>query len=136
MKAHHYKRRLLKLATHLESGKLGHERFKFSAYNSFPKNQDRGPRCGTAGCAIGECPIVWPRRWRFGSGGYPCIVGCDDQPRWSGTEFFGLDLDEYNHLFVPYNQNPCQFGGRELGLNATRGQVAKGIREFVKIKFP
>lgn len=49
------KRRLLKLATHLETGKLGHRHFYFGAYNLGAVTANK---CGTSGCAIGELPII------------------------------------------------------------------------------
>ncbi len=49
------KERLLALADHLERGKLGHEKFDFGCYNNTDSNV-----CGTAGCGIGECPILFP----------------------------------------------------------------------------
>ena len=45
--------RLLRLADHLDHGKLGHEEFDFKQYNDTTESM-----CGTAGCAIGECPIL------------------------------------------------------------------------------
>jgi len=41
--------RLEKMATHLESGKLGHEHFDFSVVNAGRTNK-KG--CGTAGCVL------------------------------------------------------------------------------------
>lgn len=49
------KERLLKLAEHLEVGELGHEVFDFTVYGG----------CGFAGCALGECPTVFPDDWAF-----------------------------------------------------------------------
>ena len=63
--------RLEKLANHLLHGKLGHETFDFSKYNngSFGKYaEERLKYCGTAGCAIGECPFVF-EEWLFNSTG-------------------------------------------------------------------
>lgn len=54
------KKRLRKLADHLMHGKLGHKRFDFNEYN-LPSEGFDEKGCGTAGCAIGECPIVFPR---------------------------------------------------------------------------
>ena len=54
------KKLLLELARHLDDGKLGHKIFDFAQYNS--GNQ---AKCGTAGCAIGELPILYPDKWKF-----------------------------------------------------------------------
>jgi len=57
--------RLLILADHLLYGSLGHKVFDFNTYNTydnpFEKPLEGVPRgCGTHGCAIGECPVIWP----------------------------------------------------------------------------
>lgn len=53
--------RLLQLADHLEKGKLIHREFNFYYFN-FGEEDETG--CGTAGCAIGECPAIFPE-WKF-----------------------------------------------------------------------
>lgn len=54
--------RLMKLAEHLESGTLGHDNFDFSAWNRGNRKENN---CGTNGCALGECPILFPKEWFF-----------------------------------------------------------------------
>lgn len=127
------KKRLVKLAEHLEKGKLGHKKFSFAVYNvgaTQPKS------CGTMGCAIGELPILFPKLWTWDSYNDPSLRKKEYpmDTRDEVQEFFGLDLDEIQHLFYPYQQNPQHYGGKILGDDATRKQVAKGIREFIKIK--
>lgn len=94
--------RLLQLADHLENGKLGHERFDFSRYNNEPN------KCGTAGCALGECPVLWPEQWKW-DGNDPLL-----RDKWetdeSAHEFFGLDDFECDHLFYPEMQDTESFG--------------------------
>lgn len=119
-------RRLVKLAEHLKHGKLGHERFDFAQYNDAT-----GPRCGTAGCAIGEFPIVFPRQWEFCSTGYPMVKGKDSSAL-SDCRFFGISSGAYEHLFVPHGQSPEIFGGSYLNIRATRKQVARNISIYVK----
>jgi hypothetical protein len=129
--------RLLKLAEHLESGKLGHVEFDFSAWNKTANGGDEVDGCGFSGCAIGECPVVFPDDWCFNEG-VPCLVGIDagpfDGPRLSGQNFFDLDRSEFNHLFLPGCQLPNNYGGEYLRPTATRQQVASNIRAFVAEK--
>ena len=126
------KERLLKLADHLEHGKLGHKVFNFEVYNT-RKDGDypRVNRCGYMGCAIGECPIIWPEDWEFMP--YPVLKGT----RWSdrsGVKWFDITLAEFRRLFTPYNQHPDRYGGIALGDDATKEQVAANIRAFVAHK--
>lgn len=128
------KKRLLKLADHLEKGKLGHKRFDFSQYNNVLK-----PECGTAGCAIGECPIVFPSNWKFDERGAPVLkrfrrANPVFQTINSGEIFFDLDDNEFAHLFTPEQQLPDTYGGKILTSKATRKQVAANIRAFVESK--
>jgi hypothetical protein len=123
MKALHRKR-LEKLATHLEKGKLGHDKFDFSRYTA------EGD-CGTSGCALGECPTLFRKHWRFYHIGDP-IVADNDFPIESAQSFFGLDHGQAKHLFYPLCQNTRIYGGRMLGNKATRRQVASNIRAFIK----
>jgi len=118
-----HKDRLLKLAQHLESGKLGHRIFDMRHWNEGPYDK-KG--CGTAGCAIGECPLVFPKEWIFKKGQtgyyyyYPRL-----REGFSTTEsirkFFGFKNDEECALFVWTHQY-------------TARQQAKRIRDFVKRK--
>lgn len=125
-------RRLEKLATHLESGKLGHKKFDFSQYNDSLTD-----KCGTAGCAIGELPILFPRSWKFDDLGYPKL-------RDSGSfiitndvmDYFEITEEEAHRLFYPIDEEDVELSpnGSVLPLSATRKQVAKGIRKFLKEK--
>jgi len=119
-------RRLLKLAKHLESGKLGHDQFNYSIYH----DEDI---CGTAGCAIGECPFVFPEHWVFrrtGRYGVKFLKLKSAKPgqltRDSSMEFFGLSLAQHQFLFVPGMR------GSPLSVIASRQEVAAHIRKFVE----
>ncbi len=146
-----YKNRLLKLAEHLASGKLGHKKFDFGAYNFSPFGTELKPySCGTSGCAIGECPIVFPRHWKFGENTFPSLKSFSDNEFGEATEksgqiFFGITDDEYEDLFLPQDEKDEDFpyGGqdeispwniRPIKENATRRQVAASIRRFVAWK--
>jgi len=125
--------RLRKLAAHLMHGKLGHDRFDFWSFNT--GNQ----KCGTAGCAIGECPIVFPSDWMFEKLWYGTPVlrrgnMRNLHPFISAEVFFGITAEECGHLFNPGFQIPALYGGKRLGGKATRYKVAHNIDEFIKIK--
>ncbi len=124
-------KRLLKLAAHLESGKLGHKRFDFEQFNTGCEQT-----CGAAGCAIGECPVVFPKAWKFGRAGLPLLVGTNRfaDPFKEAEKFFVLSGEEVMHLFAAGEQQPKRFGGRRLGGRAKAASVAANIRAFVERK--
>lgn len=123
-------RRLLKLAQHLESGKLGHKKFDFTTIND-----DEPNKCGSAGCALGEMPIVWPKLLKFSDWSGVTFI---DEPRYgratyeTAESFFGMDSEDIANLFSPgYIHKEW---GRKLGDRATAVQVAANIRAFVAWK--
>ncbi len=138
-----YKRRLLKLAKHLENGKLGHEKFDFREYNMSRNNIPVPNKCGYMGCAIGECPIAFPNEWKFGNYG-PILISKNDLELNTFNNsliFFNIINKEFIHLFIPSHENLNNqyidlYGGKVLFGDATKEEVASNIREFVKIKFP
>jgi len=83
---------------------------------------------------MGELPIVFPKSWRFS----------DDDVMRIGAEYggrphyvrswFGINANEYMHLFFPNNQKARLYGGRELGRGARKESVAKNIRAFIAKK--
>ena len=118
--------RLHILYDHLMWGKLGHKVFNFNTYNNITE-----PECGTAGCAIGECPIIW-NEWVFGYMGSPLLNNTSgSMVSASGKEWFEIDSDEFKHLFLPEKQNTEIFGGRILTDETTREQVAYNIKAFI-----
>lgn len=147
-------KRLIKLATHLEKGKLGHKKFDFTTYNSGEIYDKENKGCGTSGCAIGECPIVFPNEWSFNKrfGFNPVLNGTrikggfagDYQKQGSsdsGMKFFGLSYEEYKLLFIPVftvnDRDLVNINGTKLNqlLDISRRKtVAKQIRKFVKAK--
>jgi len=118
---------LRELANHLKYGELGHEYFDFGIYNSTTL-----PECGTCGCAIGECPVLWPEQWKFNTLGDPVLIGFKDEEDSadSGLGFFNLSAGSYFHLFLPNKQNPARFGGQYLTISATKEKVADNILAF------
>ena len=127
---------LRRLAEHLETGQLGHERFYFGFFNygySSPKrqhylDQPRLKLCNSAGCGIGECPFIFPE-WYFDYAEQP-VYGMHTSSEMSARGFFSLDTMEYQHLFVPDRQLPLRFGGERLTKEATKEQVAGNIWIF------
>jgi len=128
-----YQNRLKKLADHLMTGKLGHEKFNFELLNVDSNNKDLPYKCGTSGCALGECPIIF-RSWEFEKTGFPVLKNRFFTVQTSANIFFGVDDDESNHLFYPSIQTIENYGGKKLYGNATRKQVARNIYAFIKIK--
>lgn len=137
-----HKKRLLKLAEHLERGKLIHQRFNFNRWNANEAGEQlKTNGCGFAGCAIGECPGIF-RAWGWKKGHPVLNKNRRKQDRWTemdAEEWFGLTHDEVTHLFVPSgflgdNQRPNRYGGRILFDTATPKQVARNIRAFIKKK--
>lgn len=125
-----YRERLEKLADHLESGKLGHDQFFFGTWH----NDRDYAFCGTAGCAVGELPFLFPDDWGI-DGKYPILrVAPDLAPEDAAMSFFDLGVDEVEHLFIPELQDTDVYGGEFLLVSATKEQVASNIREFLKIK--
>lgn len=129
--------RLKLLAHHLISGHLGHKKFDYASYNDGMEGSQN--RCGTIGCAIGECPIIFSADWAFANDGNPGLRKIIDLetnnynlPQMSGTAFFQIQPVIYNYLFVP--NSFCPFGLSDWGLpkispntDATRIDVGKHI---------
>lgn len=131
------KKRLLKMADHLERGQLGHEKFDFNVFNcKIDKSGFRvgaGSICGTLGCALSEQPIVFPRYFYFAGRHEILLKKNSTNSTWEDAErFYGVDDLAVMHLFAPYGQHPALFGGKVLLNDATRKQVASNIRAFVK----
>lgn len=132
------KKLLLELARHLEEGKLGHKKFDFSMFNDISS----APKCGTAGCAVGELPILFPKKWVWNQFGEPVLWSSSRDEADDYNEntlddvayFFDLSDAEVHHLFVPELQETELYGGRDLSSDATRYQVACNIREFIAKK--
>lgn len=128
------KARLLKLADHLDKGKLIHKEFYFGKYNDGPlQNIGKIKNCGTRGCAIGECPAVFPEHWKFADSFDPILKNSETgSPVEDAEYFFDIDYNEYSHLFLPTCQHTQKFGGKSTDDTTTRKQVASNIRAFVK----
>lgn len=119
------KERLLKLAGHLLSGKLGHEVFDFSLYND-----RKGPICGTRGCAIGELPVIFPVEWIFTVGGFPRLrKQYFNRPEIDAANFFNISENESYDLFVSIIWREIATPIQEI----TKEHIAQRILDFVKM---
>lgn len=106
--------RLLRLAEHLERGKLGHDRFNYG-------HLSRLDSCGTSGCAIGE---LWT-----------CFPELSYQPRggFLAMRFFELNQIEVAELFYPRTSSFCGYSNN-LEPTASKYEVASHIRAFTERK--
>jgi hypothetical protein len=149
----HFITRLQKLADHLEFGTLAHVKFNFGVFND---NYDASsntvlrdgeaplPGCGTAGCAIGECPAAFKGQWVFKKS-ESCVIDRPasyspvlkskkaNQLAESIRSFFGLTNSEIDHLFIPGHQNSVYSatGTSYVSRSATKEEVAANIRSFL-----
>jgi len=133
--------RLLKLADHLESGKLGHQVFDFGVvnamlYKKYPRQVPHG--CGTHGCAIGELPILFPRSWGWIDGDpvlekkpvhYTRNLRISLNQRVAG--FFGIAEEAAELLFVAH-RFCAVWNKKPLSRNSGRKVVADSLRRFVE----
>jgi hypothetical protein len=130
--------RLRQLAEHLLHGKLIHEVFDFNFFNYTPNESLILKGCGTNGCAIGECPAVWPDDWSFNAFGMPTVRGNNKYTNSaaSGEKWFELTHDEFRLLFMPFGGQPSWLEAynlsvlRQLPWDATKEQVANNILTF------
>jgi hypothetical protein len=124
-----YKNRLLKLADHIvDRTKRGHKKFDFSTVTDSISNT-----CGTAGCAMGECPIAFPKSFKFVTGGLVRLKRNSNQ--WLEkdiAQFFGLSGSQVNHLFYPGLQQTTLYGGKPLNMASKAAQVRKNILAFLE----
>lgn len=115
-----YRDRLLALAEHLEYGTLG------IGWNFTTLITD----CGTAGCALGHCPDLWPRDWKtvkdkLGRHILTFTGNCDIETgncdiETGASEFFGINADDVNTLFF-----------RNSWRNVPKLDIVKRIRSYV-----
>ncbi len=141
------KKRLLKLADFLD--KLPRKKFKFTEVVSGKETPNKTLTCGSQACAIGWCPVVFPRLTEYvgvssytGMNDYIVVKmkgmnfdgGSLDSVTHIGEELFGLSDPESYALFVPDHPQAWILDLKPLGETATPKQVAKNIRKFVAIK--
>ena len=128
--------RLARLAKHLEAGRPGgHAVFDFNVVALAGDAETPTGHCGSAGCAIGELPVVWPRYWAFepvAADGYmpPYLLRGDEftLPR-AVAKWFGIPVADVYGLFYPGEErwwNPQRLSG-----TASAQDVAAGIRQYI-----
>jgi hypothetical protein len=146
--------KLTELATHLETGLLGHAVFDNGNHNVGPfvgyplnrQNTDNKDLCRYAGDALGEMPFI-SMEWSFDPDTEQPVyegleqefrsrptrqLGADWAPIRSAILYFKLTEEQAWHLFMPGRQDPGKFGGEVLTSHATRYQVAHHIRLFIE----
>ena len=136
---HVEKKRLIKLADFLD--KLPRKKFDFGhivkGYDKPRKTLD----CGSVACAIGWCPVIFPRLVKYAPpaaysiGDYEVIPkdgACEGAFFGSTERLFGIDREEALGLFEPGEQDRIDLPF--TGNRATPKQVAKNIRRFIKWK--
>jgi len=122
--------RLRKLSKHLRGANRAHDRFVMGTYA-----QGRfieGNYCGSAGCAIGELPELWPKDWKWTG---TCVVFGNQKDSAIVADvanFFSITTVQAQHLFFAYSQNLTRFGGRTLSPIATAIDIADNIDAFIK----
>ncbi len=133
-----HRERLLKLAEHLEHGELGHDYFDIQSFN---EGSSAKKPCGSAGCAIGECPIVFPHDWVFRLSVWtyqPRLVDglkSLEDPFEDAGFFFDLPYRHTGFLFS-FDGPGCdnENGTRSQGCRSRRNRydVARELRAYVK----
>lgn len=104
-------------------------------FGAWINNYDYEKSCGTVCCAIGWLPKIDPKNWKWNedeepslidSNGYNCDASSD------GQEYFGIDEDLFDHMFIPNSQWRDEFGGKELTRHTTAKKVAKNIAVIIE----
>ncbi len=128
-------KRLEKVANHLIHNMLGQDKWDFSEIHKISS-------CGTAGCAMGELPVIFPKLWKYD------LKDSDDPVKlrkdssndsfYDVERFFGLSKEERRHLFMPAMWEPTQkpelYGGKRLSRKCKPQTVGKQIHAFLKKK--
>ena len=131
--------RLRKLAKHLRSNNRAHRKFDFSTIAEGKFNK-KGNYCGSAGCAMGEFPAVWPNEWRWdnsmsGFNKFRVLHKSQNAKEYTNydimAKFFSITEEQIRHLFEPARQQVGRFGGQIL-FKATPEQVADNIIAFIE----
>ena len=118
--------RLLKLVAHLKAGRPGgHAQFDFGSWHvGVPADG----HCGTLGCALGECPVVFPEDWDF-TDGQPCYKGEAFHVH-AAERFFEIPYWDAYAMFLP--EEPRWWAsGQELSEEAAALEVAESIEQYV-----
>jgi len=137
-------RRLMKLARFLYV--LPENKFGFAHVVSGKDLPRKELDCGSTACAIGWCPVLWPKEVEYVDGRRfgedyavlpkntdPLVTfHCIDA---TAKHLFGLESDEADALFQPYSQSRFPELAM-LGRHASPESVAQNIAMFVSKRFP
>jgi len=130
--------RLRKLAKHLRSEHRVHKKFVFDVEAEGKMDKD-GNYCGSAGCAMGEFPALWPKKWSwklFSPHEYYVVhknPNIEEKSK-SITKFFSITERQVNHLFFPYQQDVANFGGQTLYDDAVIAVYKFTLSKCIKTK--
>ncbi len=112
----------------INGGKLTHKNFDFGVFTS----QDG---CGTCGCSFGEVP-TWNEDVEFIKSDRPYVSFSYKKegmkPEEIASKIFGINRDEYLHLFIPNHQKNILYGGCSLGCQSTKEEVNENLRIFIE----
>lgn len=132
---------VLKQLSELKKEDCIHQNFDFCAFNHFGhglKTVKGIPNCSTSGCLAGELPSI-TNDWYFNEYGG---LKCREYPEHTGDVFdrlalyFGLSLEEVEHLFQPNSQSQQVDPNALIPLdsNSTIEQVQENLKSFLKFK--
>ena len=152
-----YKDRLLKLAMFLE--KLPPRKFNLESFTTIEgplPSQDliKDFSCGTTGCAVGWCPVVFPKFCKYSSpvkdynDKLTCAIIAKNNPNnyidnqrvtnssfaWA-SGFFGINKSYCDYLFLPFHyrkghRGPKSVASRIRDLVVKNGKVNEETRAF------
>lgn len=109
-----------------------HQVFDFSCFNKDEYNNHVASR-GTYGCIFGELP-GFDKNVKFGEnmGRYICFLynGESIKPAALAKHLFGLNEDEFKHLFIAHHQKQSM-GGQKLYTNSVIKEVIFNFKPFI-----
>lgn len=85
------------------------ERFDLEYYVSGNPEELTDDACGSAGCALGWCPVIFPGQWWWSSGiNLPAIID-ERSPSSSARKFFDINHDAFGYLFLSDYYPPAEW---------------------------
>ena len=134
------RKRFEKLMNHLASGKLGLDKFD---YGTWYAKRD----CGTCGCALGECTVVFPKQWKARALSVTLsdeyiVTGPSDRgdPSEDAAEFFGISHEDAECIFcgeplITGDWETAHVWIPELSMtdSTTAAQVAARMKKYLKL---
>lgn len=124
---------LERLAAHLESGDLLHAQFTLTRYNSGDGSIVKGvENCGSAGCALGEMPLL-DKRWTFNRLG---MLTFDEDQFAPGSvcRYFDISpIDLHSIFYISYSQSAAitRWGTPFPSDSSTAASVAASCRAYI-----